>query len=149
MNLLVGLDHSSESERALSYALDIAAAMDGSILAVHVIDPTVLEIFESEPTTTLSDAAERLIIENIDDAEDRGNDLLDAAVERASERSVELEPLMLYGDPIHLLTEHGEEEDVDTIVVGHTGMSPRVEHLVGSVAKGVVEWATVPVTVVR
>lgn len=149
MNLLVGLDHSSEAERALEYALDMAEAMDGSITAVHVVDPTVLEIFESEPITTLSDAADRLIIENIEDAEDRGNDLLDSAVELASERSIELEPVMLYGDPIYLLTEYGDEEDIDTIVVGHTGMSPRVEHLVGSVAKGVVEWATVPVIVVR
>lgn len=149
MNLLVGLDHSTESTRAFEYALDIAEATGGSIMALHVIDPTVLEIFESEPITTFSDAEERLIVENIEDAETRGNDLLDAAVERASARSIELDPVMLYGDPIYLLTTYGTEEDIDTIVVGHTGMSPRVEHLVGSVAKGVVEWATVPVTVVR
>ena len=149
MNLLVGLDSSDESERALDYALDIAEAMDGSITAVHVIDPNVIEIFESEPITTASDADGRLIIENIEHAEERGEQLLDNAVDRASDRTVELEPVMLYGDPIHLLTTYGEEEDIDTIVVGHQGMSPRVEHLVGSVAKGVVEWATVPVTVVR
>lgn len=149
MNILVGLDQSTESERALEYALDIAEAMDGSITAVHVIDPTVLEIFESEPITTFSDAEGRLITESIEEAEIRANKLLDKAVDRASDRSVELEPLLLYGDPIHLLTEYGDEPDVDAIVVGHQGMSPRVEHLVGSVAKGVVEWATVPVTVVR
>ncbi len=149
MNILVGLDQSSESERAFEYALDIAEAMGGSIIAVHVVDPTVLEIFESEPITTASDADERLIIESIDAAEVRGNQLLDKAVDRASDRKVELEPVMLYGDPIYLLTNYADEVDIDTIVVGHKGMSPRVEHLVGSVAKGVVEWATVPVTVVR
>ena len=149
MNLLVGLDHSRESERALAYAIDVAEATEGSIMAIHVVDPTVLEIFESEPITTFSDAEGRLIVESLEDAELRGNDLLDAAVDQASERSVELEPVLLYGDPIHLLSTYGEEEDIDSIVVGHQGMSPRVEHLVGSVAKGVVEWATVPVTVVR
>ncbi len=40
MDLLVAVDGSQEAESALAYATDIADAMDGSITAVHDVDPT-------------------------------------------------------------------------------------------------------------
>lgn len=38
---------------------------------------------------------------------------------------------------------------VDGVVVGHLGLSGQVARMVGSVAKGLVENATIPVTVVQ
>lgn len=149
MNLLVGYDASDEATQALEYAIDIATALDATVTVGHVIEPSVLEVLESEPITTLSDADGRLIIERIEDAENRGLRLLERAEETATEHAFPVETVMLYGDPARELVRIADEEEFDGIVVGNRGRSPRMGYLMGSVARAIVERATVPVTVVR
>ena len=56
---------------------------------------------------------------------------------------------LLYGDPVNKLLEFGGSSDVDTIVVGHQGQTARPGGSIGSVAKTLIERASVPVTVAR
>lgn len=149
MNLLVAHDGSDEADRALSYACDIADATDGSITVVHAVDPAVTDIGGSDPITTISDADGRLIVESLADAEDRGMAILEDAVEFAADRDRTVETELLYGDPVRAIPDYAESAAVDTIYVGHRGRSDRAAALVGSVAKELVERATIPVTVVR
>ena len=60
-----------------------------------------------------------------------------------------METELLYGDPVRAITDYATEAGFDAIVVGHRGRSERAESMVGSVARGIVNQATVPVTVVR
>lgn len=149
MRLLVACDGSEESEKALAYATDIADATDGSITVVHVLNPTVYDEGGSEPISTMADAEERLVVESVSDAEDRGLELLDEAETLAAEFGHEVETELLYGDPVRELTNYAETEGFDTICVGHVGRSERADLMLGSVAKAVVARSTVPVTVVR
>ena len=149
MKLLVAIDGSAEAENALAYATDIADATSGSITIVYAVDPAVYEAGGIEPISTLSDADQRLIIESIEDAEERGLNILDGAVELAERLGYGIETELLYGDPVTEITDFAEDEGFDTIYVGHRGRSERTDLMIGSVAKEVVERATVPVTVVR
>jgi nucleotide-binding universal stress UspA family protein len=149
MKLLVAVDSSSESDDALAYAIEIAAATDGSVAAVHAVDPAVYDRGGREPVSSLSDADQRLVIESIADAEQRGFDVLEDATDRARELGREIETDLLYGDPVGAITDYATREGFDGIVLGHRGRSERAGYLIGSVAKEVVERATVPVTVVR
>lgn len=149
MKFLVATDGSEEADEALAYATDISDAMGGSITVVHAVDPTVYEEREGEPISGPSDADRRLIIENIEDAEDRGLDILDDATEFAENLGHEVETELLYGDPVSEITDYAEEKDFDTIFVGHRGRSEHTERILGSVAKEMVERATIPVTIVR
>lgn len=149
MNLLVAIDGSQEAEDALAYAIDVAEAMDGSVTTVYAVDPAVYEEGGSEPISTFADADGRLVVESVQDAEERGQRVFDDAIEFAEQRDFDIETELLYGSPVTAITDYAEAEDLDTIYVGHRGRSERMELLVGSVAKGVVERATVPVTVVR
>jgi nucleotide-binding universal stress UspA family protein len=149
MKLLVAADGSAESREALTYASDIADATGGSIVVAHAVDPSAFEAGGTEPITSPTDADHRLILESVEDAESRGMDLLEDAVAFASELGHDVRTELLYGDPVTALTEYAEAEGVDTLYVGHRGRSERTEKLFGSVAKGLVEHATVPVTVVR
>ncbi len=149
MKSLVAIDGSEESEAALAHATDIADAMNGSITAVHVVDPTAYDEGGSEPITSFSDADRRLILESVEDAEQRGQDLLDDASELADELGYDIEVELLYGNPIREITDYAEAEGFDAIFVGHRGRSGRAGLMLGSVAKSLVERATVPVTVVR
>lgn len=149
MRILVAADGSEESEAALAHAIEVADAMDGSITVVHAVDPAVYDLGGREPIATLSDADQRLVIESIETAETRGRDVLEDAAEVAAERGHEVETELLYGDPDVEITTYAETEGFDAIYLGHRGRSERVGSMLGSVAKTVVERATVPVTVVR
>ena len=147
MKFLVAVDGSNEAGNALEYASDIAAAGGGSITVVHAVDPAVYNEGGSEPITTLSEAERRLILENIEDAEQRGVDVLDDALDLVE--GIDVEGEFLYGDPVTEIVDFAEAEGFDGIYVGHRGRTGRAELLLGSVAKAIVERATVPVTVVR
>jgi len=147
MKFLVAVDGSNEAGNALQYAADIAAVAGGSITVVHAVHPAVYDEGGSEPITTLSDAEQRLILENIENAEQRGVDVLDDALDRVE--GVDVEGELLYGDPVTEIANFAKAEEFDGIYVGHRGRTGRVERMLGSVAKAIVERATVPVTVVR
>jgi nucleotide-binding universal stress UspA family protein len=149
MELLVAVDGSREAEEALAYATDIADAMDGSITLAYAVDPDVYEVRGSEPIENPSDADRRLLIESVEDAENRGLKILDEAMDLAEELGQNVETELLYGDPVVEISDYAEEADFDAIFVGHRGRSEHTDRLLGSVAKEIVERATVPVTVVR
>lgn len=149
MKFLVAVDGSNEAGNALQYAADIAAVAGGSITVAHAVHPAVYDEGGSEPITTLSDAEQRLILENVEDAEQRGIDVLDDALDRVEDVGVDVEGELLYGDPVTEIADFAEAEGFDGIYVGHRGRTGRAELLLGSVAKAIVERATVPVTVVR
>ncbi|QLG47696.1 universal stress protein [Natrinema halophilum] len=149
MKSLVAVDGSEESENALAYAADIVEAMDGSITVVHAVDPTAHDEGGSEPTVSLWDEDQRLVLESVEEAEQRGLDLTHDAAAFADELGHDVEIELLYGNPITEIANYAETEGFDAIFVGHRGRSERAGLMVGSVAKSLVERATVPVTVVR
>lgn len=149
MKFLVAVDGSQESEDALAYATDIADAMEGSITAVYAVDPSVYEKGGSEPISSLSDADQRLLIQSVKDAEERGLDILDDAARLAKDLGHEVETELLYGDPVKEITDYADETGFDAIFVGHRGRSEWTDRMLGSTAKAIIERATVPVTVVR
>ncbi|APX00069.1 universal stress protein UspA [Halobiforma lacisalsi AJ5] len=149
MKFLVAVDGSEESENALAYAADIADAMDGSITIVYAADPTVRDEGGDEPNVSLWDADRRLTLESVADVEQRGLDLLEDAADFAAELGQDVEVELLYGDPVTEISDYADEKGFDAIFVGHRGRSERTDAMVGSVAKSIVERATIPVTVVR
>ncbi|MFB6080278.1 MAG: universal stress protein [Haloferacaceae archaeon] len=148
-HFLVAVDGSPESETALAYAIDVADAMDGSITAVHAVDPSVYEAGGDEPVSGLADADRRLVLESVEEAEERGVAVLDDAAALAANLGLTVETELLYGDPVDRVAEYAEEEGFDAVFVGHRGRSARAERMLGSVATGLVERVTRPVTVVR
>lgn len=148
MHLVVCVDGSQGSDRALEHAIELAEATDGRLTVVHAVDPQVYESRAGGPITDRSDADEHFVVEAVEDAEERGQEILDEAVDLVHEVPAESE--LLYGDPVEAIPEYAEtREDVDGIVVGHRAVGDRYERVLGSVAKGLVERAPVPVTVVR
>jgi len=148
MELLVAVDGSEESNRALSYATNIANATDGSITLIHAVEPDIYDTGGGEPTSE-SDRRDRLIIDSFDAAEVEGQEILDEAIEFAAERGLTVSGELRYGQPARIITDYAEEGAFETLYVGHRGRSERTIEFMGSVARDIVEHATVPVTVVR
>ncbi|SFF85118.1 Nucleotide-binding universal stress protein, UspA family [Halopelagius inordinatus] len=148
MQYLVAVDGSEPSTEALEHAIGVAKRLDARLLPVYSVEPRIL-VEEGETAPSFTEANDRLYTEDISKAEERGERVLEEAESRIREAGVESESSLLYGDPVDAIAEFAETEGVEGIFVGHRGLSERVEGLVGSVAEGLVEHATVPVTVVR
>lgn len=148
MKFLVAADGSQESDDALAWATDVADAMEGSITVVHAVDPPVYEDESSDQSGGVPDA-DRRYIQSVGDAEDKGLAILEQAAEFASDLGQSVETELLYGEPIEAITEYADSTGADAIFVGHRGRSTRTDRMLGSVAKNLVERATIPVTVVR
>lgn len=149
MHLLVAIDGSDPAERALDHALDLADATGGSVTVAHVVQPDVYAGTASEPVSGFDEEDRLFVAESVEDAEERGQRLVDDAAETAADRDVSVETVLLYGRPVTELASYADREGFDGLVVGHRGLSNRAEELVGSTAKELVARATVPVTVVR
>ncbi|GAB3031281.1 universal stress protein [Natronobiforma cellulositropha] len=148
MHYLVATDGSSESTRALECALEFAAAMDASVTVAHVVSPEIT-VEGVEPIRSLADADRRLLLEGVEDAEVRGEAILEEASRRGEKRGVGLETDVLYGRPVDSLVTYVDAGEFDHLFVGTRGLSGRAETLLGSVAYDLVRRASLPVTVVR
>ncbi|MGM0397555.1 MAG: universal stress protein [Halobacteriota archaeon] len=149
MQYLVAVDGSEESVEALERAIEVAEPVGASITLVHAVNPDVYEIGGMEPLTGPGDADDRLLVESVESAEERGAEILEEAMDVATDHGVDVDADLLYGPPAEQIVTYAADHDVDGIYIGHRGMSDRLEGLLGSVAKTVVERATVPVTVVH
>lgn len=147
MHFVVCIDGSEQSDRALAHAAALAEATDGSLTVVHAVDPGVYERPGEGPIASRSEADQSLVIEAIEDAEARADDLL---ADARNAVSVAADDALLYGDPVEAIAEFVENrEGVDGVVVGHRTVSDRHRRVLGSVARGLIERSPVPVTVVR
>ena len=144
MEFLVAVDGSEQSKRALRYACEMARAAGASVVLAHAVDPSVFRAEGVDQT----DRKSALVMEGPDEAEARGRDVLEDAVELARESGFDPEAELLHGDPAVVVAEHAEERDVTGVYVGHRGLSEEYEAMMGSVAKRLVERSAVPVTVV-
>ncbi len=148
MKFVVATDGSTQSEAALRHALDLAEATEGSVRVVHVVIPEVQTQGGSDPVVDPSNAADRLLMEDEHDAEDRGERILDNAARLAADHGATVETDLLHGDPVETVAEYAADQEADGVVVGHRGLTERAEEHLGSVAKSLVGRSPVPVTVV-
>ena len=143
MRYLAATDGSDESDRAVQYASTQAVAFDATIEIVHALE------FEAK----LIDG--EIVLPGGEKSTELGNQTLEQARELAvrvveeSDSDVSVETQLLTGRPADAITDRAREIGADAIYVGHRGRSEESEQAVGSVAKSVVDKATVPVTVLR
>lgn len=142
MRYLAATDGSEESAEAVRHAARHALAFDAVLELVHVLTPEA-ELVEGEVVLPGEDAA----IEEGERTLDRAAHRATAAVGERRE-ALEVETALLTGRPADAIAERARETGADAIFVGHRGDAAR-RRAVGSVARGVVDRADVPVTVVR
>jgi len=143
MRYLVATDGSEESNQAVRYASTQAGALDATLEIVHVLEP--------DPELV----AGELVLPGEEKAFELANQILEQAQRLAAQRidkhggDVAIETELLAGRPANAITDYARETEADAIYVGHRGLSEQREQAVGSVAKSIVDKATIPVTVIR
>ena len=130
--IVVGLDGSSLSGRALDHAVELAVATGAGIVAAHAFDPTFAEL-PPHVATELRTAVERRVQDQC------GRQLALPVVKDCR---------LLDGDARQVLLEVVDAAGADLLVVGAVGAGTLQKSL-GPVATHLGLNATVPVTVVR
>jgi nucleotide-binding universal stress UspA family protein len=143
MRFLVATDGSAEADAAVRYAAKHAIALDATLEIVHVLTPET-ELVGGEIVLPGGDRAVQMGEETLRQAQELTTDVTEAA-----DGSPPVETRLLTGSPAAAVVEYADETDADAIYVGHRGLSEEREVVVGSVAKSVVDRASVPVTVIR
>ena len=139
--LLVGIDCSECSTRALDYAANWVAAAGGQIIVAHVIQWSPFSF------TTPQENEER---HKRREAElDRAHqEVVDPVVNRLRKRGLRARGVIRHGHPAETLCDVAEAVGANHIIVGKTGSSRIRAQLFGSVANSLVQISKQPVTVV-
>jgi nucleotide-binding universal stress UspA family protein len=136
--ILVPMDDSEMSERALQFALDTFP--DAEITVLHVA---------GSPTSYMGGAMSLAISDDIDDAvAERAEPIVTRARELAVDVGREISIEIDLGMPAETIIEHAEA--YDQIIIGSHSRSTLAERLLlGNVAETVAHESPVPVTIVR
>ena len=138
--ILVPLDGSEHSFRALEKAVQIAKKFDGKITLIHVYSAVWL-ISKPRELTVLPK-----LIEAVREA---GNGILADGEKKVKAEGVEVKILLREGHAVGEILETCREDKFDLVVMGARGLSTIKEILLGSVSHGVTRHARCPVLVVK
>jgi universal stress protein A len=136
--ILVGVDGSDGSHRAVTFARDLARAFGAQLTLLHVIEPVAVGRLGAFEEPHADQYARQM----------RGaSELLDSLTSElalvGTEQAIEM------GRPGDVICREAAERDVDLIVVGWHGHRPGARLLLGSVGAHVVAAAHRSVTVVH
>ena len=145
--LLVPVDFSAYSEKALIFASGLARCLDAQLLVLHVIhDPAEAPGFYARQRTkknylqTMEEAAEEMMAVFL------------KKIRKAFPDQVPIKKaisLLVTGTPVKRIVEVAEKKQAHMIVIGSHGRTGLSGLLLGSKAGQVVQLSPIPVTVVK
>jgi nucleotide-binding universal stress UspA family protein len=139
--LIVGVDGSDPSKRAVDFALRLASDVGLSLVIAHVIPWSPYSF--NTPSENEERAAKKK--EELDAATSQ---IVEPAVAVAAEAGQEVTQVVRHGDPVDVLVEMATEFSAAAIVVGRTGDSRVKRALFGSIPGHLVHESPIPVMVV-
>lgn len=139
--LLVGVDCSECSNRALEYAARVAEKQHCELVVVHVIDWSPF----SFNTPKENEERHRRREAELDRAH---REVVDPVVSSLQGEGLHARGVVRHGHPAETIDEVARECGATNIVIGKTGSSRLKAQLFGSVANTLVQISEIPVTVV-
>ncbi|MCP4188828.1 MAG: universal stress protein [Gammaproteobacteria bacterium] len=127
--ILVPIDGSEPSRKALLFACDLAAKYDASLDLLHVVQAP-----EGQHTMVLGAAA--ITVETSrDELEEAGRKAMQAATEIVDQLGCKLDKQQIEGgSPTKQILDHAGKNDIDLIIMGSRGLSDLGGILLGSVS---------------
>lgn len=139
--ILVPIDFSACSRRALSYALRFAQQFGAQLLLVHVVEPMVVPENMLLAVPELPEAGGGLV----NDAQQR----LDQLARKEIPPEIKVNATVRVGRPYHEIIETAQAEAADLIIIATHGYTGLKHVFLGSTAERVVRHASCPVLTVR
>jgi nucleotide-binding universal stress UspA family protein len=151
--ILVPLDGSEHSLRALTIAIQIAKKFDGKITLIHVYSVTIRPVIMPEPTTLTPPMIPAMtpaeVSKAVEATRKAGASILTHGEQKVKAEEVQVETLLKEGHTVQEIIRTAKEGKFDLIVIGGRGISKIRELLLGSVTDGVIHHAPCPVLVIK
>lgn len=141
--ILVPIDGSEPSWRALSYAETIGEKFESKVTVLHVIQPHY-----TLPAVSMNGEVPFITV-NFEELESTGHKLLSTAKEKMQTDLKNFETSLEFGHPAERILVIAKEEQYDLIVIGSRGLSGIAEFLQGSISSTVSHYSTIPVLIVK
>ena len=137
--ILVPVDGSDNSYRALDAALLLSEKLGAKATAIHVMEELPVSYVVSEK-----------LLKEIADAYKRENQLtLSKCSEIATKKGLTIKTKLLQGNPGSAILDFCEKEKYDIIIMGSRGMGKFKELVLGSVSNKVLHHSSCPVLIIR
>ncbi len=137
--ILVAVDGSKHSDKAVRYACAIAPPLGAEVILLHVVP---MLVSATPYHDTVSDQP-FLALQKV------GEDILSKAKALAASLNCPVTDLIAQGDPANTIIRVAEEKGADIIVMGSRGVSGFKRLFVGSISDKVANQAPCPVMIVR
>jgi len=138
-NILVAMDGSEASQRALSDAVDLAKLCNAKLHAIYVVETGLFSSLPMEGTVEIMYSV----------LEKEGEEVMERAKKYAAGKGITVITHMNQGHAGSEILALAEEEKADIIIVGSHGKSNTDRLLIGSVSTFVVAHSTITTMVVR
>jgi len=151
--ILVPIDGSEYSRKALEFATDIAQRFNASIVLVHVVSTAALLPAPvpqvGVPVTPEGVPPPVFSTKMAEDMAKLGSELLARQSSEVEKRGLTVKNVLEKGEPVEKILQTAKNESCDLIVIGARGLGKVRALLLGSVSDGVVHRAPCPVVVVK
>lgn len=138
-NILVPVDGSDNSYRALDAALLFSEKLGSNITVVHVM--------EQVPITHIG--SEKLLSEFLEAYKKENQDILSKCSEIATQKGLTIKTLLLQGNPASVILDYSKQEKFDLLIMGSRGMGKFKELILGSVSSKIVHHSPCAVLLIR
>ena len=137
--LLVPVDGSENSLRALDHAIYLAKKTGANITAMNVI--------ENPPTVYVE--SQKLLNDLLAKFREESANILDKCKQIAEKSDVKIETVIGEGDAASTIVGYAQKGDFDTIIIGRRGRGRFKEMVLGSVSNKVLHHAKCTVMIVK
>jgi nucleotide-binding universal stress UspA family protein len=139
-NILVPVDGSENSFRALEHAIFLSTKIQGVKIAV-------IYIMEDLPTVYIY--SPKIMKKINEDYKRESEKILERCKEMTKKEEIDIHSAILKGDPASKIIEYSEKQRSDIIIMGRSGMGKFKEALIGSISNKVLHHTKCSVMFVR
>jgi nucleotide-binding universal stress UspA family protein len=137
--ILVAVDGSDNSFRALDHAIFLAKKAEAHLTAMHVV--------ENPPTVYVE--SQKLLNELLTKYKAESAKVLDRCKQAAEKSGVNIETVLAEGDPATNIVGYAQREGFDLVVIGSRGLGKFKEMVLGSTSSKVLHHTKSAVLIVR
>ncbi|MFW6007490.1 MAG: universal stress protein [Bacillota bacterium] len=153
LKILIGIDGSESSKKAVNEIGDRLAPLELNITLVHVLKETNISIDDStgKPNEDADSVSPRKIkqLREHNKLKEEAKELLNETELLLQEKGLEAEKVLLQGDAADEICKFADENDIDLIVLGNRGVGGIKKFLLGSTSEKVLNNAERSVCVIK
>jgi nucleotide-binding universal stress UspA family protein len=129
-SILVPIDGSEHSAKALTLAVDIAEKYDATLSVLFVSSHKMMEDLRNYTAHEFNSKDDNDVSEEI------GKRTINRMINKLK-TNVVIKPVVLFGDPAAQIVEYSKDNNIDMVVMGNRGLSDIKGMMMGSVSRRV------------